>query len=163
MLTILFTLISTKTKNTKISFKEAKISTTLNTRPTVGSLLFRKKTNRHYIIRINTKNLDSLVLFNSVPFNAKIGLIGHELSHIVDYSNKGLRKVIGRLTDYGSKKNKELFEKEIDLMTIKKGLGWQLYDWSFYVLNHSIATKDYKDFKEQIYLEPKEITTELIK
>ncbi len=141
----------------KIVFKDSKISTTLNARPTTLSLLFRKKQHRKYIVRINTKQKDSLVTLNEVPFNAKIGLFGHEFNHFIDYERLNLFGVMKRLFSYTNKKSKEKFEKEIDLMTIKRGLGWQLYDWSFYVLNRSDAKIKYKAFKKLIYLEPEEI------
>lgn len=140
-----------------IIFKESKISTTLNARPTTLSLLFRNKKKRKYIVRINSKQKDSLVTLNDVPFNAKIGLLAHEFNHFIDYSEKNIFGIIKRLFSYSNKKSKERFEKEIDSMTIKRGLGWQLYDWSEYVLNKSDAKLKYKNFKKEIYLEPEEI------
>lgn len=148
--------------STKIEFKKARIKTTLNARPTLGSLLFRKKSKRKYIVRINSTLKDSNIVLDSVPLNATIGLFGHEFNHFVDYSTKNIFGVIARLIAYSSKKSKEKFEKEIDLMTINRGLGWELYDWSYYVLNESVATEKYKKFKRRIYLEPEEIE-ELIK
>ena len=141
----------------RIVFKESKIKTTLNARPTFWSLIFRKTENRKYIVRINSRKVDSLVTLDKVPFNARIGLFGHEFSHFVDYHHNNLFGVIGRFFSYSSKTKKETFEKEIDLITIKKGLGWQLYDWSYFVLNQSVATVDYKYFKKLVYLEPDEI------
>ncbi len=143
--------------NTRIIFKYKKIKTTLNTRPTFWSVIFNKRANRKYIIRINNMNKDSLVLFDAVPFNAKIGLLGHEFSHIIDYSQKSIFGIIGRGWSYRNSKNKALFEKEIDSITISRGFGWQLYDWSKYVLEKSGAKKSYKAFKKNIYLEPEEI------
>jgi len=49
------------------------------------------------------------------------------------------------------------YEKSIDYLTIKKGFGWQLWQWSDYALNHSNATESYKDFKRKNYLNPDEI------
>jgi hypothetical protein len=143
--------------NTKIVFKEARIKTTLNARPTVFSLLFRSKRNRKYVVRINSKNTDEIVKLGEVPFNAQIGLFGHEFNHFVDYSKRSIFGVIGRMFDYTSKKKKELFEKEIDSLTINRGLGWQLYDWSYFVIHTSNASSTYKEFKKNIYLEPEEI------
>ena len=143
--------------STRIVFKTKKIKTTLNTRPTIWSLIFRKKENRKYIIRINNKKKDSLVLFSAVPFNAKVGLLGHEFSHIIDYRQKSIFGVSGRGWSYGNKSKKEQFEKEIDSITIERGLGWQLYDWSEYVLEEAGARQKYIVFKKDIYLEPDEI------
>lgn len=143
--------------STTIIFKQARIKTTLNARPTILSLLFRKKKNRKYVVRINDHDMEGVVTLNEVPFNAQIGLFGHEFNHFIDYQSKNAFQVIGRLFAYISDKSKEKFEKEIDTMTIKRGLGWQLYHWSYFVLNDSDASEKYKDFKKKIYLEPEEI------
>lgn len=140
-----------------IEFRFTKISTTLNARPTIGSLLFQPKLHRKYIVRINTTMKDSMVTLNEVPFNAQIGLFGHELCHFVDYQERNLFQVINRLFSYTSKRKKALFEKEIDTKTIERGLGWELYDWSSFVLNDSDASIAYKAFKRRTYLTPEEI------
>lgn len=141
----------------EIIFKERKIKTTLNARPTIGSLLFSKKNNRSYVIRINTHESDSVISLNDVPFEAKIGLFAHEFSHFSDYQSKSLFGIIARGISYSSKISKAKFEKEIDFMTIQRGLGWQLYDWSNFIQNESCATYKYKKFKLNTYLTPLEI------
>ena len=144
--------------SSKIIFKKARSKTTANARPTTLSLLFRKRTKRVYVIRINYKQKDSIVTLHEVFFNARIGLFGHELSHFIDYRGKNIFGITKRLLSYTNKKGKERFEKEIDLMTVNRGLGWQLYDFAFYVLNESDAKTRYKEFKKNIYLEPEEIS-----
>lgn len=148
--------------NTRITFKQAKIKTTMNARPSFGSLLIRKRTKRNYIIRINKQEKDSIVLFHSIPFDAKIGVIGHELAHLVDYNTRSFFGVLQRLGAYTSKNKKAEFEKEIDLITIRQGLGWPLYKWSHYVLKDSPATEAYKRFKSATYLTPEEILYHLL-
>lgn len=143
--------------DTKIKFKYQKISTTLNARPTLTSLLFSKREDRIYILRINSSTKDSVVKVSDVPFNAKIGLFAHEFSHFADYSKKSMFGVMGRGISYASKKSKASFEKEIDLKTIQRGLGWQLYDWSNFVLNDSNADVKYKEFKKETYMTPESI------
>lgn len=143
--------------SSKITFKEARIKTTLNARPTFASLLFRKRTKRKYVIRVNMQNQDSLILLQDVPFEACIGLFGHELTHFRDYQQRSFGGVLKRLFSYSSLKGKEKFEKEIDSMTISFGLGQQLYAWSSYVLNESNGSAKYKAYKKQVYLEPEEI------
>ena len=90
-------------------------------------------------------------------FNAKIGLFAHEFSHFSDYQSRSLFGIIARGISYSSKKTKAKFVKEIDLNTINRGLGWQLFDWSNYVQNESNATFKYKEFKMNIYLSPEDI------
>jgi hypothetical protein len=146
--------------STKIIFKEApKIKASLNARPTVGSILFRRRSKRTYVIRIKPATGDSMATFEKVGFNGAVGVLGHELNHIVDYSNRGFFGILGRLFNYTNKKGKRKYEAEIDRMTIEKGLGWQLHDWEDYVLNKSDAKVKYKAYKRDIYYTPEEIIT----
>ncbi len=143
-------------RNTNIVFKQSKIKTTMNTRPRILSL-FKNRKKRRYIIRINISKQDSIVSLYKTPFNAQIGIIGHELSHCIDYSGRNFWGIMKRLFDYGSKKSKAKFEREIDQITINRGLRWQLYDWANYVLYKSDATHKYKKFKNETYMKPEEI------
>ena len=150
-------------EKTKIIFKNAQIKTTLNVRPTIGSCLFRQRNKRTYVVRINNKTVDSTVTVKNVPFNAQLGLLGHEFCHIVDYNNRGLGGIVLRLLAYSHSKSKETYEKEIDVETIKRGLGWQLFDWANFIMYQSNAKKKYKIFKKKFYLEPEEIVSEIKK
>jgi hypothetical protein len=147
----------------KILIKERRIKTTMNARPTFGSLLFAKRTNRTYVVRINTSSKDSVIRIAAIPFNAKIGLFAHEFSHFTDYQTLSFFGVIGRGFSYLSKKSKMQFEKEIDQKTIERGLGWQLYDWSDYVLNRSNASTAYKQFKAETYMTPNDIKRSILR
>jgi len=144
-------------KNSKIKFKKSLIFTTLNARPTVWSVLFKKKEKRNYIVRINKTTRDSMVTYNEVPFNAKIGLLSHEFTHFVDYLDKNIGGVAKRLKMYMRKDTKREYEHEIDSLTVSRKLGWQLYDFSYFVLNTSDASAKYKIFKKYTYMLPEEI------
>jgi hypothetical protein len=143
--------------NARIKIKLTRINTTLNVRPTLGSIIFNSRNNRKYVIRINSSLRDSIITIEEVPFDALIGLFGHELSHISDYRTRNFWRILGRGLAYLSKRKKEIFEKEIDCLAIHHGLGCPLYQWSFYVLSLSDASSKYKLFKRRIYLEPDEI------
>ncbi|MFT6815487.1 MAG: hypothetical protein ACJAZ3_001397 [Sphingobacteriales bacterium] len=117
-------------KTTRIKFKKSKIKTTLNVRPTIGSTIFRSKENRKYIVRFNKHRKDSVINYLDIPFNARVGVLAHEFAHIADYNSRNFFQLFSRATDYSTKKTKAKFEKEIDSLTIKKGLGWQLHHWS---------------------------------
>ena len=144
-------------EQTHIKFKYQNIKTTLNARPTILSLLFKKKENRRYIVRINSSKRDSSIQLSKVSYNAQIGVLAHEFSHFIDYSEKGIWGILKRLASYTNKKSKARFEKEIDQMTIERGLGWQLHDWAHTVLYDSNASKKYKKLKREIYLTPGKI------
>lgn len=142
-------------KFTRIKFKKANLKTSLTTRPTFFSLLFRSKENRTYVVRIDES--EDKIRIKDAPFNAKIGVFGHEFSHIVDYSQRTIWGVFGRGFAYLSNKKKANFEKHIDRLTIEHHLSTQLYDWAVFVLNSPNGTEEYKLFKREIYLEPEEI------
>jgi len=148
-------------KSTNIHFKKAEIKTSLNAQPKIVSLLFRKKSKRKYVIRYADNDDSTKVLFKNASFNARVGVLAHELNHIMDFSSKNIFGIIGRGLSYASKKKKEKFEKKIDQMTIELGLGWQLYAWAVYILEGDTATEEYKEFKREIYLEPEEIMSAL--
>jgi len=145
-------------KDNKIKFKEKKIKTTLNARPTLRSLLYKRKKRRVYVVRINNLfDQKEIITLDKVNFNAKIGVIGHEFAHFLDYSNRNFFRVVDRGIDYLTTRRKAKFEKEIDELTIKRGLGWQCYEWSCFVHHESDATPEYLEFKRLIYLGPDEI------
>ncbi len=149
-------------QKTHIKFKYQNISTTLNARPTIGSLLFRKRNNRRYVVRINSAKKDCSIQLSEVSYNAQIGVLAHEFSHFIDYSDKGVWGIFKRLLSYTNKRSKARFEKEIDQMTIDRGLGWQLHDWAHTVLYDSNANQKYKKLKREIYLTPGKIQEYLI-
>jgi len=141
-------------QNNPIRFKQARISTTLNARPTLGSLLFSRKENRKYVVRINSTMADSIISVYQLSETAKKGILGHEFAHFADYETRNFWQVLGRALSYLSKKRKAAFEKAIDTATIERGLGPELYAWSYFVLYESNATVEYKNFKRQTYLSP---------
>lgn len=119
-------------KNIKIKFRLKKRETPLATRPTFFSM-FRAAKNRTYVITISQQSTEYLdtITFKNLRFNAQIGVLGHELSHVSDYLNKGF----GEMIEVG--KNELFCPKEIDTMEyntdlscINHGLGYQLLDWS---------------------------------
>jgi hypothetical protein len=142
-------------KNIEIEFVNANIKTTLETRPTTSTIL--KKQNRSYTIYIDNDTEGNGILLENVPFNAQIGILGHEFAHILDYEQRSSSNLIGLGISYLNEVGKEKLEKKIDKLTIDNGLGWQLYDWSDFVLNKSKASQKYKDFKRRIYMQPEEI------
>lgn len=141
-------------KNTRIVFKLSAESTTMAARPIPLSLFGKTK----YAVLINNKKDFDGILLKDVPFNAQIGVIGHELAHIADYQNKNLWGIMSVLFRFTDGRRKPLFEKEIDRATIERGLGWQLYDWAvFSMYTNPYASEEYKEFKKKTYMQPDEI------
>ena len=147
-------------KDVQIDFAYKNINTTMQCQPTINSLL--KNSKMEYIIYINNNKEFSGVLIDDVPFNAQIGLIGHEIAHVIDFEKGNRQDVISRGFDYLNESSKKEYEFFVDSLTIAYGLGWQLYDWSYFSLNNSKSSQEYKNFKKRVYMTP-ELILEQIK
>lgn len=142
-------------KDVIIELKYSKERTTMACRPKISSLF--SETRRYYILINNKEDFDGILL-EDVPFNAQIGVIGHELAHVVDFENKTLGGVVKTGLGYLKDNYKRKLEHQIDSMTAAHGLGWQLYEWaSFSMFESPFATQTYKDFKKRIYMTPDQI------
>ena len=141
-------------KDVPIEFKYSNEATTMAARPDPFSLI----TGRKYLVLINHKKNFEGILLQDVPLNAQIGIIGHELAHIVDYQNHNLWGIAGIYFRYLDKNRRAFFEKEIDKATIARGLGWQLYDWATYsTIANDYSSKAYIKFKQETYMHPERI------
>ncbi len=148
-------------KETKIVFKAKKLNSTMVARPK-GLNVLRRKGKRTYVIYIN--NTDNVkVPVDSVSFNAKIGVIGHELAHILDYENKSSLRVIANGFGYSNQKFRAKFERATDQRTIDHGLGWQCRDWSYYVYHYKNTPPEYLEYKKKVYMSYTEIEEQLQK
>ncbi len=148
-------------RNTPIKVKYSNLETTATCRPAIPSIFTIRKSKSHarrkYIIRINKKENFSGVLMKDVPLNAQIGVLAHEIAHIVDYERRSHVGLLKRALDYLEENRKKRFEYQIDKLTIEHGLGWQLYDWADYAMHKSKASEKYKAFKKRIYMGPADI------
>ncbi len=145
-------------RETRIVFRNKKIKTTMACRPNFFSF-FKPHKKRLYIIIISNKEnrKEKGVLLKEVPFNAQIGVIGHELAHVADYGSKNMGELIKFGIDYLSKDKKRIIEHKTDSITIAHGLGWQLYDFSKFIITESKASVSYKNYKKDIYYSHNEI------
>lgn len=146
-------------KDTKIEFKTKALSSTMAARPK-GLNVFRRKGKRLYVVIINNTE-DVKVPVDRVSFNAMVGVIGHELAHILDYENKSSLTVLGNGLGYASKKFRAKFERATDQRTIDHGLGWQCYDWSYYVHHYKHTPKEYLEYKKKTYMSYEEIEEQM--
>jgi len=131
-------------------------------RPTLGSLL-RTKSNRKYKIFVNQdERFLGNAIFDKLPHNAKIGLIAHELAHILEYSKKSSLSLIGNGFLYIlSKSYRTHYEGKTDDIVINRGFGWQIYDFTNYIMNYSTASKKYKKLKDRHYKSPEDLLIQI--
>jgi len=121
-------------RNTSILFRIRKRHTPLDTRSAwLGLLEPRRK--RHYVIAISDSSEPVLtpILFKNLPFNAQVGVIGHELGHVTDFSSMFTSQILKHAVRNVSTKYIDHFEFRTDSICIAHGLGYQLLAWSSYV------------------------------
>ena len=144
-------------KKVNIKVRYGHIKTTMQCRPR-WDFLFHKKENRSYVIYIGNKIREGNgILYKNLPLNAQIGVIGHELAHIVDYQPMNNFQMAQFGIDYLKSKKKKEIENRIDLIAIHRGLGHQIKDFSKYVFEDSGASLEYLKYKMKFYFRPNQI------
>jgi len=122
-------------KNTHIKFIYQPAISTLATKPTFPSVVLNGN-NRTFVITISDSSTSQIqpVILPKMDFNAQIGIIGHELSHVADFKQRGLLSLassgIGHMF---SSRYIDRFEFRTDSICIAHGLGYQLLAWSTFI------------------------------
>ncbi|PCJ26625.1 MAG: hypothetical protein COA96_04715 [SAR86 cluster bacterium] len=120
-------------RDVKIRFIVDDVSIPLSSRPHWSSLL-RSAKNRTYLVIIDSslEGTREALLLKNQPFNAQVGIIGHELSHTVYYLNRSFFGIAAdalcQLSDC-----RIGFERATDSRLIGYGLGWQRFDHASFV------------------------------
>ncbi len=153
-------------KETPISFLVKPAFLPLASRPDPVSILF-PWIDRQYLVIISSASEDFFepILLQNTPFNEQIGIIGHELAHTTYYLDKNSLQIVKIAYNYQFDNQFRIeFEREADKIAIAHGLGYQMYDFAFFV------RKAFGDTQEKIaseegnmYLSPKEIAAEMDK
>jgi hypothetical protein len=144
-------------KDVNIKVRYGIIKTTMQCRPR-WDLIFHKKKNRSYVIYIGNKiKKGKGILYRNLPLNAQIGVIGHELAHIIDYQSMNNLQMIQFGINYLKSKKKREIENRTDLIAIYRGLGYQISDFSKYVFEESGASFEYLKYKMKFYFRPNQI------
>lgn len=131
-------------KCSKINFRLKKSkSGIIATRPAWTSI-FRRSSRRTYIVIINDMPGDDSARFiqwRNSPVNGQVGIVGHELCHILYFNDRSGLGLIGLGIKHISRKFMDEFENKTDSVNIERGLGYQLLDWNIY-LRQAFGMKD---------------------
>lgn len=140
-------------KETKIIFRLRKRLTPLSSRLQYTSI-FRSKKRRVYVITISRSSNSRFaqIIFSNLPFNAQIGVIGHELAHISYFNCKRIPELAGLYFKKINTKFVDRYEFNTDSACINHGLGYQLCEWSEYV-RRSLKIKEWKGTNADYYHE----------
>lgn len=120
-------------KETKINFIIDDVNIPLSSRPHWSSML-RSARNRTYSIIIDNSlaGVRDVLLLKNQPFNAQVGIIGHELSHTVYYLERSFWGILKDALCQLSSCRIE-FERSTDHRLIEHGLGWQRLEHARFV------------------------------
>ncbi len=125
--------------------------------PSIPSL-FGPRENRRYNLIISSTALQTMdhLLLENIPFNGQIGIIGHELAHIADYSRRSAGGMLLLPLCLTIQDCRASFERATDRINIMRGLGWQRYDHSRFV-RRRFAEKGFVFSEHHTYMGPGEI------
>ncbi|SRR5258706_7620541 len=121
-------------RNTPILFRIRVRHTPATTRATWAGV-FETARKRHFVITISdsTERILMAIILKHMPFNAQVGLIGHELAHVSDFSRMVSHQIIWHAIKNVSAKYIDKFEYNTDGICIAHGLGYQLLAWSSFI------------------------------
>jgi len=144
-----------------ITIRRKKIGTLMAALPT-PNFLFRRKENRRYVIFITDHpQMNAGPIYNSMSNKAMIGVLGHELSHILSYSTKNNLELIWFGIEYVF--NRKNIEADTDIIAISKGFGNELIKYNDYIHNSPHTNSKYLKIKNKYYLTTTEIEQNTLK
>lgn len=96
---------------------------------------FRRPLRRTYLIRIDTEMTGprTALLLENQPFNAQVGILGHELAHTAYYIHRSFFGILGDGICFLVRSCRNQFERDTDIRLVEHRLGWQRYDHSSFV------------------------------
>lgn len=134
--------------------------TTMEARPTFLSV-FKRKSRRHYKIFMNSrKGRSKGINLAKTSFNTRVGFFGHELAHLLSYEVRSSTQLIGMGFMYAvSKKYKKHTERETDMETIRRGMGYPLYESKLVILKQEDdeVLEDYRQNAIRNYMTDAEV------
>jgi hypothetical protein len=118
-------------KKNRIHFKVRDNGAPASSRPAWGSL-FRSAGKRTYRIFINSGKDSSRFgsIFRNASVAAQVGVIGHELSHVVNFSKQTSLGLVGMGIAHISKPYMDRFEFYTDSLCIAHGMGYYQMEWA---------------------------------
>lgn len=143
----------------EFKFKDNIKKSTMQAQPRFASF-FKNKKNREYLILIS-RNIQidgEHFTMDDIPSDVKVGWIGHELGHVIDYSqrtNVGML-IFGIKYLFSSAHIKEV-ERAADTYAIAHGMGDYILKTKNFILEHADLSEKYKERIRRLYISPEEV------
>jgi hypothetical protein len=142
-------------ENSFIRFRRGDIKTIMAARPIFVDI-FKIKSKRRYEIVLSTNDLNNCdQLFCRIEKQALIGILSHEMAHLLTYNNKSSLQLVCYAFKYLFCK-KEI-ERETDLTTIQRGFAKELIEYNLFVRETKLVSEKYLKNREINYLSVNEI------
>ena len=125
--------------------------------------LFGPRKNRLYQIRLNdaVSTFFDPILLRSLPFDAQVGILAHELGHVAYYHQLNIFQIGKWGFSYLRSDNfHATHERTTDLMPIYHGLGSQIYQYANFIRYDPSCMEFYlngKEFMDRFYMTDKEL------
>jgi hypothetical protein len=152
-------------KDVEIDMVLIKGGAPMESRPLISTLIGPRKY-RRYVILLNDEQSSYFepILLRSLPFDAQVGILAHELGHIVYYERLNILQ-FGRwgLNYLRSDDFRARHERFTDVMPVYHGLGSQIYQYAYFVRKDSTCIEFYeagKDFMDKYYMTDDELAAE---
>lgn len=146
--------------NSRIVVQGSIMFNTMQARPAKSTIL-RNANKRVYKIFINNrKGKYKGISLAKMNFNVRVGFFGHELAHLLSYKRKSSLQLFGMGAKYiFSKKYKRYVERQTDMETIRRGLGYPLYESKRLILygNNTGITPEYRKSSRRNYMTDAEV------
>ncbi|OBX27105.1 hypothetical protein LX77_00510 [Gelidibacter algens] len=140
-------------------FKENIKKSTMQARPTFDSF-FRSRKNRSYVVLISEtfKIADKKFLTTNIPSDVLVGWIGHELGHIIDYTNRSKLNLLWFGVKYVMSDNHIVeAERAADTYAVQHNMEDYILKTKDFILNNAEIHEAYKLRIKKYYLSPEEI------
>lgn len=140
-------------------FKKNIKKSTMQARPTFNSF-FRSRKNRTYVVLISEtfKIADKKFLTTNIPSDVLIGWIGHELGHIIDYTNRSKLNLLWFGVKYVLSDNHIVeAERAADTYAVQHNMEDYILKTKDFILNNADIQEAYKLRIKKYYLSPEEI------
>ena len=121
---------------------------------------FRGQKNRTYVVKINPRfvMVHSSMPLQNAPKDVLIGWFGHELGHIMDYTQRSNWNMLVFGVEYiCSEKYLKQAEINADTYAVDHGLGEYIIKTKNFILNNADLPPAYKARIKRLYLSPQQI------
>ena len=143
----------------EFKFKDNIKKSTMQAQPRFASF-FKRKENREYVILIsrNIQIEGEHFTMEDIPSDVKVGWLGHELGHVMDYrerTNFGML-IFGIKYLFSSAHIKEV-ERTADTYAIAHGMGDYILKTKNFILDNASLSETYKERIRRLYISPEEV------